>query len=207
MAHDSLPPEIWLAAESVVFCLHQTFEVGVPFYRYGNGGSGGHPSLQSSLGWSSTWTPTSSCFVLGGQHLSPNCLSPFLQFLLRVRERLESMILWSLWYWGSKRTRLKKKVINLITKAGSLLLLKPHGRDSLIARRAWEGTWGLLYFCVRGILQPAWCWHQLASCLNCLLKSRRNIKACKLVPAISSKNFSWSWEVIGASLGLIKIDS
>lgn len=113
-------------------------------------------------------------------------------------------------------TRLKKKAENLITKAVFCCFWNCTAeRYSLIAaRRGWggrekgrEGTWGLLYFYMLGTLQPAWCWHQLASCLNRLLKSRRNIKARKLVPAISSKNFNWSWEVIGASLGVIKIDS
>lgn len=106
-------------------------------------------------------------------------------------------------------TRLKKRVMNLIMKAGSCCFWNHMAeRDSLIAgRRAWEGTWRLLYFYVQATLQPAWCWLRFAWCLNRLLKSRRNIKACKLVPAISSKNFNWSWEVIGASLGVIKIDS
>lgn len=139
-------------------------------------------------------------------------LSPFLPVILknkrksRVKDLMRPLVLrrqrktWS---------RLKKRAANLITKTGFCCSWNHRAeRDSLIAaRRAWEGTWGLLYFSGQGTLQPAGCWHRLASCLNHLLKSRRNIKARKLVPAIPSKNFNWSWEVTGASLGVIKIDS
>lgn len=168
--------------------------------------------LIGNSNWPLPRTPPTPVALSWETHLSPKNLSPFLPVILknkrksRVKDLMRPLVLrrqrktWS---------RLNKSAANLITKTGFCCSWNHRAeRDSLIAaRRAWEGTWGLLYFSGQGTLQLAGCWHRLASCLNHLLKSRRNIKARKLVPAIPSKNFNWSWEVTGASLGVIKIDS
>lgn len=202
----------WPMAESIVLHPLETFNVGIPFYRCVNGGSGGGvggtwlPKVHF-LADNRTWTMPSRC-LLWWAHLSPNHLSPFPPFIKNERKAGVNDLMRHLVLTRQRKTwtRLKEKVVTH-HRGWVLLLLKPHGRDVLSSKKGQEGTWGLLYFYVQDPLQPAWCWHRLASCLNHLLKSRRNIKAHKLVPAISSKNFNWSWEVIGASLGVIKIDS
>lgn len=106
--------------QSVVFHPHQTFEVGIPFYRYGNGSSGGHLSPKFTLSVGHGWTPASSCFVLGGRHLSPKSfisISPVFvknKGKARVNDLMRHLVL-----RRQTWTRLKKRIVNLITKAGS----------------------------------------------------------------------------------------
>lgn len=71
-------------------------------------------------------------------------------------------------------------------------------------KKDWRISENLVHFSV--YMKTVQYWQRIALCLDHLLKSRRNIKARKLVPVAASKNFSLSWELIGESHSVIKID-
>lgn len=204
--HLRRPHRSCLTEESTVLHPHKVFEVAIPFYRCRNGGSGGPPDFQmfTQLEGNSSWPPASSCFVL---RASKSFI--FVSWVLKNKRKPRGKdLMRHLVSRGRGQLEVGQKAVNLITKPGSSCFWNHIAeRFSDSSTKSLGGNLRAIVFLKQGTLQPAGCWHWLASCLNRLLKSRRNIKACKLVPAISSKNFNWSWEVIGASLGVIKIDS
>lgn len=80
----------------------------------------------------------------------------------------------------------------------------PIPQGNVSRHKDWRISENLVHFSV--YMKTVQYWQRIALRLDHLLKSRRNIKARKLVPVVASKNFSLSWELIGESHSVIKID-